>query len=309
MRAGRHPLLLLAVVLLLVAAGAGLWRSAAPERADATAIAAGLLCPACQGESVAQSQSPMAAAMRDTIARQLAEGRSPEQIRQWFVDRYGTEVLADPPLGGLGTLLWVLPAGALAALLLLYLRVLRRRPAGTGYDMSAIAGGSAPPIRSTDQPARRARRAWDAVAVGVVALVGAVALAAPHRGPTGGDTAAAAPVSVDTLRTLAHSLETEGRYAEAAQVYREVVQQQPADDTTRLRFALTLLRAGRPGEAATNARHVLDHAPGNTQALLMLGLAQRAAGSADATATLRRFLAAAPDDPAAAEVRRLLGRR
>jgi cytochrome c-type biogenesis protein CcmH/NrfF len=300
MKPVRHPLLLLAVALLLLAAGTAVWRSAAPVKEDAGTIAAQLVCPACQGESVAQSQSPMAAAMRDTIAQQLAAGRSADQVRQWFVDRYGRQILADPPHGGLGVLLWLLPAAAAAAMVLLFIRSLRRRAAPPAAAATATSTGPASP--------RRARRAWDAVALAVVALVGAVALAAPHRGPASG-TASAAPAATSDLVDVARSLEGQGRYAEAAQVYQDVVEQQPADDAIRLRLALTLLRANQPAAAAANARQVLAHAPGNTQALLMLGLAQRAAGSSEATATLRRFLAAAPQDPAAAEVRRLLAGR
>jgi cytochrome c-type biogenesis protein CcmH/NrfF len=351
MRLRDHPLALLAVALLFVGAGTGVWRSAAPRTETAGTIAAGLLCPACQGESVAQSQSPMAAAMRDTIAQQLAAGRSPDQVRQWFVDHYGAQILADPPHGGLGVLLWLIPAVALLILAVLFARVLRRRapagsaeggsaeggsveggPAGGGsvatgstsdgsattgsaadgraVDGSAVAGGTAPPgdvprARRLPRPAWNARRTWDAVAVGVIALVGTVALAAPHRGSDTG-TATAAPASGTTLLDLAQSLEQQGRYPEAAQVYREVVQRQPGDDRTRLRLALTLLRSDQPAEAADNAQQVLNHAPGDAEALLMLGLAQRATGSSKATGTLRRFLAAAPHDPAAAEVRRLL---
>jgi cytochrome c-type biogenesis protein CcmH/NrfF len=300
MRPVRHPLLVLAVALLLLAAGTAMWRSAAPAKEDAGAIAAQLVCPACQGESVAQSQSPMAAAMRDTIAQQLAAGRSADQVRQWFVDRYGRQILADPPHGGLGVLLWLLPTAAAAAMALLFVRSLRRRaPPPAAEAATTTSAGAASP--------RRARHVWDAAALAVVALVGAVALAAPQRGPAS-STASAAPAATN-LVDVARSLEGEGRYAEAAQVYQDVVDQQPADDAIRLRLALTLLRANQPAAAATNARQVLAHAPGNSQALLMLGLAQRAAGSAEATATLRRFLAAAPQDPAAAEVRRLLAGR
>jgi cytochrome c-type biogenesis protein CcmH/NrfF len=327
MRIRQHPLALLAVALLLVTAGTALWRSAAPRQENASTIAAQLLCPACQGESVAQSQSPMAAAMRDTIAQQLAAGRSPGQVRQWFVDRYGPGILADPPYGGLGILLWLLPAAAAAVLLLLLLRALRRRaPAGSRAPDDAAtpnpdAGEPAVVEPTVTQPVAsdrpeaapagarplRARRTWDAVAVGVVALVGAVALAAPHTRAADAKTGdATQTTSTSTLLDLARSLEGQGRYPEAAQVYREVVQEQPDDDRTRLRLALTLLRSQQPAEAARAAQQVLDHTPGNTEALLMLGLAQRATGSARATATLRKFLAAAPDDPAATEVRRLL---
>jgi cytochrome c-type biogenesis protein CcmH/NrfF len=278
------------LALLLAGAAAAIWRSAAPRPVTAHTIAAQLLCPACQGESVAQSQSPMAAAMRNTIAQQLAAGRSPGQIRQYFVDRYGTGILADPPHGGLGIVLWALPVVVLAAAAYLAGRV-RRRPA-----------------RAPATPAgQHSPRLWDALAAAVVVLVAAVALAAPHhRSAT--PAAAASPQPTTDLVTLGQSLESQGRYAEAAEVYRDAVTQQP-DDAVRLRLAFALLRSDQADQAASVAGQVATHDPHDSQALLLLGLAQRAEGSAQATATLHRFLTAAPGDPAAGEVRRLLGTR
>ncbi|GAB1692885.1 cytochrome c-type biogenesis protein CcmH [Krasilnikovia sp. M28-CT-15] len=278
------------VALALAGAGTAVWRSATPRPETATSIAAQLLCPACQGESVAQSPSPMAAAMRNAIAAQLAQGRSPEQIRQYFVDRYGPQILADPSQGGLGALLWLLPVLVLAALSAL---LWRARHGSAGFEVRPVAAPA--PAWSP--------RLWDMAAIGVVAMVAAVALAGPrHADPA---PVSPPPTAGTTLDGLGRSLEAQGRYGEAAEVYRDAVRQQP-DDVTQLRLAFALLRANRAGEAATAAQQVLDHRPDDTQALLLLGLAQRAAGSPGASATLRRFLAAAPHDPAASQVRRLL---
>jgi cytochrome c-type biogenesis protein CcmH/NrfF len=280
------------LVVLLGAAGAALWRSAAPRPDSTRSIAAQLVCPACQGETVAQSSSPMAAAMRDTITAQLAAGRSPDEIRQWFVDRYGATILADPPQGGLGVVLWVVPVLAVAVLLTVVWRARRRRETPLADDP-----GAAPPVR-------RPARLWDAVAVAVVAMVAVIAFTSPHEQDPE-PARAAEPAS--TLVSLGRSLESQGRYAEAAEVYRDAASQTPVDEI-RLRLAFALLRSDHPAEAADTAEQILGHAPGDTQALLLLGLAQRATGSPEAPATLRRFLRAAPSDPAAAEVRRLLSK-
>lgn len=289
----RRLALLAVFALLLAATGAAVWRCAEPQAETAQSIAEGLLCPACQGESVAQSQSPMAAAMRDTIGQQLAAGRTPAQVRQFFVDRYGSGVLAEPSYGGLGLLLWLLPVLAVAVVVLVMVRQ-RRRQSRRPPDGKPAAK----PLQR-----RGATRMWDAAAVAVIALVAVVAFASPH--PENGDQPAAAADRGTSLLTLAQSLEDQGRYAEAAEVYRDVVAERP-DDRTRLRLAFTLLRSDRTAEAATTAQQVLDSTPGSTEALLILGLAQRASGSPEASATLRRFLKAAPGDPAVPEVRRLL---
>jgi cytochrome c-type biogenesis protein CcmH/NrfF len=332
---GRRLATYAVLAVLLAGAGFAAWRSTAARPDPAHSIAAGLLCPACQGESVAQSQSPMAAAMRDTIAQQLAAGRSPAQIRQYFVDRYGPGIRTDPPRGGLGLVLWLVPLAVLALLTYLAWQTRRHRaapgvaagprapsgaagpPASPGVGgppaPSGVAGPRAspgvggPPAPSGDAGGplapRRSARVWGAVAVGVVALVAVVAFGSPRQHDT--PSAAATPDATATLLSLGRSLESQGRYAEAAQVYRDAVQHSP-DDSTRLRLAFALLRSGRAAEAADTAQQVLDDDPGDTEALLMLGLAQRATGSPAAAATLRRFLRSAPDDPAAAEVRRLL---
>jgi hypothetical protein len=51
---------------------------------------------------------------------------------------------------------------------------------------------------------------------------------------------------------------------------------------------------------------VLATVPDSPDALLVLGLAQRQSDRAQAEVTLRRFLTAAPEHPAAPEIRRLL---
>ncbi|MFP5326833.1 MAG: cytochrome c-type biogenesis protein CcmH [Acidimicrobiia bacterium] len=84
-------------------------------QAQADRIASELRCPVCQGLSVRDSDSPTARAMREDIGRRLSGGETPEEIRRAYVDRYGEWILLRPSASGLGTLLWVVPAAALAA--------------------------------------------------------------------------------------------------------------------------------------------------------------------------------------------------
>lgn len=84
-------------------------------QAQADRIASELRCPVCQGLSVRDSDSSTARAMREDIGRRLGGGETPEDIRRAYVDRYGEWILLRPRASGLGTLLWVVPAAALAA--------------------------------------------------------------------------------------------------------------------------------------------------------------------------------------------------
>jgi len=72
-------------------------------------IAARLRCVVCQSLSVADSPSEMANQMRGVIRDRLAQGERPEQIVQYFVDKYGEWILLEPRRGGFTLLVWVLP--------------------------------------------------------------------------------------------------------------------------------------------------------------------------------------------------------
>ena len=81
-----------------------------------------VMCPVCPGESIDQSQHPRAKAMRGVVDEKLAEGSTNDEIRDFFVERYGPSVLLEPPREGLNWLVWVVPpVGVLAAALALYL--------------------------------------------------------------------------------------------------------------------------------------------------------------------------------------------
>lgn len=103
--------------------------TASEEAADAeleartTAVAATLRCPVCQGESIQDSPADLAQDMRALVREQLREGRTPEEIRAFFVGRYGEWILLEPKMRGLNILLYVFPVvlvlGGLAAVVVL----------------------------------------------------------------------------------------------------------------------------------------------------------------------------------------------
>jgi cytochrome c-type biogenesis protein CcmH len=92
-----------------------------------SAVAAGLRCPECQNLSVADSPSGLARQMRAEIARQLRAGQTPDEIRAYFVDRYGEWILLSPRATGLGVLPWAAPLAALVGGAATVLVLLRRR--------------------------------------------------------------------------------------------------------------------------------------------------------------------------------------
>ena len=91
-----------------------------------------IMCPVCPGESIDQSQNTLAGQMRAIVVEQLAQGRTEDQIKDYFAERYGPSVLMEPPRRGISLLAWLFPPlGALGAGLALYLalRLMRRPPA------------------------------------------------------------------------------------------------------------------------------------------------------------------------------------
>jgi len=123
----------LAAILLLVAALGGAAAAAAPVREETVhEIAAQLRCVVCQSLSVADSPSETANQMRGIIRERLAAGDSPEQVKAYFVEKYGLWILLSPPRQGFNLLVWVVPFAALGAGLVLVLLLVRRwsrRPA------------------------------------------------------------------------------------------------------------------------------------------------------------------------------------
>ena len=77
------------------------------------AIASELRCVVCQNLSVADSPSEMAQQMKGIIREQLQAGRTPAEIKSYFVSKYGEWVLLAPTTKGFSLVVWVLPFIAL----------------------------------------------------------------------------------------------------------------------------------------------------------------------------------------------------
>ena len=68
-----------------------------------------VMCPVCPGESIDQSQNPLALQMRDIIKDKLDQGWSDQQIKDYFVEKYGPSILLSPPSSGVSLVVWVIP--------------------------------------------------------------------------------------------------------------------------------------------------------------------------------------------------------
>ena len=100
-----------------------------------------VMCPLCPGESIDQSQNPLSVQMRAVVSEKIAAGWTDDQIREFFVERYGPSVLMEPPAEGFGLAAWIVPPVAVAvavAALLGALRWMSSRAADGGARNAAV---------------------------------------------------------------------------------------------------------------------------------------------------------------------------
>ena len=95
--------------------------------AKATQLMFELRCVQCQGQSVADSDAPIALTMRHEVRSRIEAGQSPEEVRDFFISRYGNYISFEPSSRGGGFLLWMAPAILFLIAVLVALRNFRRQ--------------------------------------------------------------------------------------------------------------------------------------------------------------------------------------
>ncbi len=106
-------------------------------------ISRDIRCPVCQGETIDDSNAPIARDLRIIIRERLVAGDSDQAVVDYIVARYGEGVLFNPPAEGANLILWL--AGP--ALLL----------AGIGVAMAAGRRRVAPEASLTVEEQARVR--------------------------------------------------------------------------------------------------------------------------------------------------------
>lgn len=237
----------------------------------ARAIETQLRCPTCQGLSIADSPATSAAQMRALVREQLAGGASGDEIRAFFVARYGRWILLDPPLAGPDLALWLAPALIVAVGATLVVRRARVR------DRLPL------PRRWTSLPVAPASRLSTVLIGGAMVLALAVPIVAAV-----GPRLAGQEVSGGTVPQSAPSIEDLEAF----------VRQEPRDVEALVALGDALLAANRTGEAAGRYKAALELDPNNVDALLGVGTILLAADRPDAAGPVfERVLAASPDQP------------
>jgi cytochrome c-type biogenesis protein CcmH len=98
-----------------------------PSDDEVNAVAGKLFCPVCENIPLDVCGTQACIQWRELIREQLAQGRSSAEIQEYFVERYGDQVLAEPPKRGVNGVIYWLPLVMLFGGAGLLIRTLRAR--------------------------------------------------------------------------------------------------------------------------------------------------------------------------------------
>jgi cytochrome c-type biogenesis protein CcmH len=98
-------------------------------------LAAELRCMQCQNQSLADSDAQLAQDMRKLVLEQIQAGKSDQEVRSFFVERYGNFATYMPPVNQHTIWLWLLPLITALGGALWLIRSKRRTPV-TSADSS-----------------------------------------------------------------------------------------------------------------------------------------------------------------------------
>lgn len=105
-----------------------------------------LMCPVCDGQTIDGSNAQIAQDMRAKVRELLETGVTNAEVKDYFVVRYGEEILAAPEGGGFNIIAWVVPvfvAFGGIGIALLTVRNLKKSNARSGAMATAETGTGA----------------------------------------------------------------------------------------------------------------------------------------------------------------------
>ncbi len=135
--------LTLAACLLSTPVVSGQGADDALER-EAQAIDKMIMCPVCPAETIDQAQVEISFQMRAVVRELLAEGRSRDEVLDYFVDRYGADILAAPPKSGSNLVAWILPIVGVAAGLVGVFFIIRAMTGSQRRDAAPVPSRGTP---------------------------------------------------------------------------------------------------------------------------------------------------------------------
>ena len=114
--------------------------------ARTSAVASQLRCPVCQGLSLQDSPSELSQSMRAVVRDQLAQGKTPDEVKAYFVSRYGEWILLAPKPSGFNLIAYAVPIiVVLAGGAMVFIAVRRWTSAGDVAESAPLTIESRPP--------------------------------------------------------------------------------------------------------------------------------------------------------------------
>jgi len=92
------------------------------------ALSKELRCPKCQNQNLADSNSPIAADLRNELYDLLQQGKADSEIVNFMVERYGEYVLYRPRVSAVTYILWFGPIALILIGFVIVIVIVRRKP-------------------------------------------------------------------------------------------------------------------------------------------------------------------------------------
>jgi len=72
-------------------------------------LATEIMCPVCDAQTIEGSNSQVSIDMKLKLKTLVNQGMSSKNIREYFIDRYGSDIIASPSSSGFNLLAWIMP--------------------------------------------------------------------------------------------------------------------------------------------------------------------------------------------------------
>jgi cytochrome c-type biogenesis protein CcmH len=120
-------LLVICALILIAIPSVALAQESTPVSDDeVNKVAQDMFCPVCENIPLDVCPTQACAQWRELIRQKLALGWSEEQVKQYFVEQYGAQVLAVPPRMGLNWAIYILPPLVIIGGTIFVLGILKR---------------------------------------------------------------------------------------------------------------------------------------------------------------------------------------
>ncbi len=148
----KRLLWLFILIVIFTLASPVLAQDATPVSDDAVnAVAQDLFCPVCENTPLDVCPTQACAQWRELIRAKLSIGWSEAQIKDYFVEQYGSQVLSVPPRKGVNWIVYVIPPLVFVGGVILIVSVIKRSKKIASTSQKIESPSSHPAKKIMDQ--------------------------------------------------------------------------------------------------------------------------------------------------------------